>query len=77
MEGSQLSMSIVTLAPGNRGKGLDNNFGELVHSSKKPHKPKRINRLKTLQEIANSWVERGYYTDTALAYQALIEGVVE
>ena len=41
------------------------------------HKPQKSNHLKALQEIANSWVQHGYYSDTGRAYQALIEGVIE
>ena len=45
--------------------------------SNKPHKSEGFNHLKTLRELANIWVERGYYPDTGYAYKALIEGVIE
>ena len=41
--------------------------------SKKPHKTKGISHLKNLQAIANTWVERGYYTTPNEALKALQE----
>ena len=67
-------MSIATLAPGNRGKGLDSNFGELAHPSKKPHKPKGINHIRILNDIAEQWVSKGCYATKGRALEALIGG---
>ena len=59
-----------------REQGLNLNLGG-TDNSINPYKPKGFIRLKTLHDIANTWVERGYYTDTGHAYKALIEGVME
>jgi hypothetical protein len=63
-------------APAAQGGQELNQDREISQFSKKPHKSKGVNHLKTLHEIANTWVERGYYTDTGRAYKALIEGVI-
>ena len=65
------------LAPAAQGGQELNQDRQKSQFSKKPRKSKGFNHLKTLQEIADKWVERGYYTDTGHAYKALIEGVME
>ena len=59
-----------------REQRLNLNLGG-TDNSINPYISKGYNHLKTLQEIADKWVERGYYTDTGHAYKALIEGVME
>ncbi len=59
-------------APG-MGQGLDNNSGE-SNSSIKLKITKDINRLQVLNEIANKWVDKGCYSNSGRALQALIGG---
>ncbi len=75
--GSRHSMEFATLAPGNQGKGLENNFGELTSNSTKSlskHTPR--NRQQVLEEIAQRWTARGLYTSSSKAMYALLEGVL-
>jgi hypothetical protein len=72
-------MKVATRAPENRGNELEHNFGELAHSSKKPHKSKGIKRLYTgknrllfLESIAQRWFDRGLYRSPAIAMAALL-----
>lgn len=67
-------MKFVTPAPENWGKELENNFGELAHSSKKHHKIKGINHIRILNEIAAKWVRMGCYNEPGRALRALIGG---
>jgi hypothetical protein len=55
---------------------LNLNLGGIDNSTN-PKLPKDFNNLKTIRELANIWVERGYYADTGQAYKALVEGVTE
>jgi hypothetical protein len=75
-EDSRHSMKFATRAPEIRGNELEHNFGELAHSStsSSTNKLKGFNHLKALQSLAERWVQRGHYSDTGRAYQALIEG---
>ena len=43
-------------------------------TNSKSHRPKGINHLRTLQEIADKWVARGCYRDPGRALRALIGG---
>ena len=70
-------------ALGEQGQELESNFGELGHSSKKPHKSKGNkpqytgkNRLLVLESIAQKWSSRGLYRSSSIAMAALL-GVVE
>ena len=64
-------------APAAQGGQELNQDRQKSQFSKKPRKSKGFNHLKTLREIADEWVEGGYYTNTGHAYKALIEGVIE
>jgi len=68
-------MRRTTPAPGYRGKGLDNDFGESRNSSIiSNRKLKDFNHLTTLQKIADKWVDRGCYDTPGRALRALIGG---
>jgi hypothetical protein len=67
-------MKIATLAPGDRGKGLDNDFGESNSSTLKLKKPKEINRLKVLDELARKWVRYGCAETPKEALRMLLGG---
>jgi hypothetical protein len=60
-----------------REQRLNQNLGgtDYTETPKKSKKPKDFSHLKALKDLANTWVQRGYYSDTGRAYQALIEGV--
>jgi hypothetical protein len=63
-----------TPASGNRGRELDNDFGEsqfIKHPTK--HTPR--NRQQVLEEIAQKWASCGLYKSPARAMIALLEGV--
>lgn len=60
-------------APG-KGEELDNDFGESNSSTITPKKPKTINHLSTLQEIAVKWVDRRCYPTLDRALRALVIG---
>jgi hypothetical protein len=69
-------MRIATLAPGDRGKGLDNDFDEPNSSTLKLKKPQGINHLKILEEISIKWLRTGFYDTPDKALSALIRGVL-
>jgi hypothetical protein len=56
-----------------RGQRLNLNLGGTDNSTS-PQKLKRINHIRTLQEIADKWVDRGCYKTPGRALQALIGG---
>ena len=54
-------------------QGLVKDFRE-SNSSTKQKKPKGINHLSTLNDIANKWVQKRYYPTLGRALRALIGG---
>ena len=62
------------LAPAAESEQELNQDREKSQFSKKPHKPKGISQLKTLQEIADKWVNRGCYGTSGRTLRALVGG---
>jgi len=58
-----------------RGQRLTLNLGGTDNSTA-PKKLKGINHLKTLEEISDRWVIKGFYSTSSRALDALIRGVL-
>ena len=65
-------MKLKTPALWEQRQGLGNDSGESNSSTK----PKSFNHAKTLQAIADKWVNRGCYSTSDRALRALIEDML-